>query len=237
MKSTALYCSLFLGVIALGKRVNLDDDLEIGLGDDNIDVATLTNEKLQAAQYASKARARAAIASTKRHNIEFKFEGDSVWNLRGYAEVQKDADGNIVGLVVENEPLATITKETLDSKCKLDSLYQLRIPDFELFTSLPSCYFAKTGLNDTLIFHPDTTGTSLSSLSFDILDRDFLASVEKNPRKRRLLTTKYFDHFTTKALLQPLVEGARPIFTKYKYDSIGRELKEKQPGQPAAEEN
>lgn len=37
--------------------------------------------------------------------------------------------------------------------------------------------------------------------------------------------------------MQPLVEGARPIFTKYKYDSIGRELKEKQPGQPAAEEN
>ena len=37
--------------------------------------------------------------------------------------------------------------------------------------------------------------------------------------------------------MQPLVEGARPIFTKYKYDSLGRELKEKQPGQPAAEEN
>jgi len=102
---------------------------------------------------------------------------------------------------------------------------------------LPSCYFAKTGLNDTLIFHTDTTGTQLSSFAFDILDRDFLASVEKNPRKRRLLTTKYFEHFTTKALLQPLVEGARPIFTKYKYDSLGRELKEKQPGQPAAEEN
>ena len=51
------------------------------------------------------------------------------------------------------------------------------------------------------------------------------------------MTTKYFDHFTTKAVLQPLIEGARPIFTKYKYDSLGRELKEKQPGQPAPEEN
>ena len=49
MKSTALYCALFLGVIALGKRVNLDDDLEIGFGDENIDVATLTSEKLLAA--------------------------------------------------------------------------------------------------------------------------------------------------------------------------------------------
>ena len=140
--------------------------------------------------------------------------------------------------MVDNEAEATITKEALNDKCLKDSLYHLRIPDFDLFTSLPACYFARTGLNDTLLFHPDTTGTSLSSLSFDILDRDFLASVEKNPRKRRLLTTKYFEHFTTKAILQqPLVEGARPIFTKYKYDSIGRELKEKQPGQPAAEEN
>jgi hypothetical protein len=115
MKSTALYCALFLGVIALGKRVNLDEDLEIGLGDDNIDVATLTNEKLLAAQYASKARARAAIASTKRHKIVFKFEEDRDWTLRGYAEVQKDADENIVGVVVDNEPEATITKETLDN--------------------------------------------------------------------------------------------------------------------------
>ncbi len=35
--------------------------------------------------------------------------------------------------------------------------------------------------------------------------------------------------------MQPLVEGTRPIFTKYKYDSLGRELKEKQPNQPAEE--
>lgn len=111
------------------------------------------------------------------------------------------------------------------------------MPNFELLTSLPSCYFAKTGLNDTLVVHLDSTSTTLASLSFETLDRDFLASVEKNPRKRRLLTTKYFDHFTTKAILQPLVEGARPIFTKYKYDSLGRELKEKAPGQPVAEEN
>ena len=122
-------------------------------------------------------------------------------------------------------------------KCTKDSLYQLRVPDFDLFTSLPSCYFAKTGLNDTLIFHLDPTGTTFTTFSFDIPDRDFLSSIEKNPRKRRLLTTKYFEHFTTKGKVQPLGEGPRPIFTKYKYDSLGRELKEKQPGQPAQEEN
>lgn len=35
--------------------------------------------------------------------------------------------------------------------------------------------------------------------------------------------------FGTNSQLAPLVEGTRPIFNKYKYDSLGRELKEKLP--------
>jgi len=35
--------------------------------------------------------------------------------------------------------------------------------------------------------------------------------------------------FETKSSLSPIVEGTRPIFNKYKYDSLGRELKEKAP--------
>jgi hypothetical protein len=35
-----------------------------------------------------------------------------------------------------------------------------------------------------------------------VIDTNFLASIEKNPRKRRLLTTKHFEGFTTKASLQ-----------------------------------
>lgn len=49
------------------------------------------------------------IASTKRHNIEYKFEGDEEWELRGYLMVQRDSDENIVGVEVENAPRATIT--------------------------------------------------------------------------------------------------------------------------------
>ena len=54
------------------------------------------------------------------------------------------------------------------------------------------------------------------------------------------MTTKQYEIFETKAILQPLVEGPRPIFMKYKYDSIGREMKDKSPetaGQAQAEEN
>ncbi len=42
------------------------------------------------------------------------------------------------------------------------------------------------------------------------------------------MTTKQFDQFDTKSTLESLIEGPRPIMTKYKYDTIGRELKEKQ---------
>lgn len=73
-----------------------------------------------------------------------------------------------------------------------------------------------------------------------MIDYTYLASLEKNPKKKRLLTTKQFDTFDTKASLVPLVEGTRPIFTKYKYDSQGKELKERAPtnpdGSPPAEE-
>lgn len=81
------------------------------------------------------------------------------------------------------------------------------------------------------MFHQDFSG-NLASFSHDILDTAYLASLEKNPRKKRLLTAKQFESFETKASLQALVEGARPIFTKYKYDSIGREHKEKAPIDP-----
>ena len=107
-------------------------------------------------------------------------------------------------------------------------MYQLSIDDYGLMTSIPSCYYAKNGFNDTLVFHTDFSG-KLSSFAFDIVDNNFLASLEKNPRKKRLMTTKQYEIIETKTSLQPLVEGPRPVFTKYKYDSTGREHKEKSP--------
>ena len=72
-------------------------------------------------------------------------------------------------------------------------------------------------------------------MQFEIIDYVYLASLEKHPKKKRLLTTKHFEQFDTTAQLAQTVEGTRPIFNKYKYDSLGKELKEKMPTGPGGE--
>ena len=89
--------------------------------------------------------------------------------------------------------------------------------------------YMKNGFNETLTFHTDSQG-NLVALSYEVIDYNYLASLEKNPKRKRLLTTKQFDMFDTKAQIAPLFEGTRPIFTKVKYDALGRELKEKAAG-------
>jgi hypothetical protein len=82
--------------------------------------------------------------------------------------------------------------------------------------------YAKGGFNETLAFHADSNG-NLNGMSYEVIDYNYLASQEKNPKKKRLMTTKQFEKFDTKCQLAPLVEGTRPIFTKVKYDSLGKE--------------
>ena len=119
-------------------------------------------------------------------------------------------------------------KSEVEKKCQENKIYQLRIPLFDIQTSIPACFYAKNGFNDTLLFHQDLLG-NFNSFSYDVIDINYLASLEKNPKKKRLMTTKQYELLDTKANLQPLIEGTRPIFTKYKYDSLGREQKEKMP--------
>lgn len=46
------------------------------------------------------------------------------------------------------------------------------------------------------------------------------------------MSTRQYETFETKTSLQTLFEGTRPLFTKYKYDSLGREAKVKDPSEP-----
>jgi hypothetical protein len=171
------------------------------------------------------------------HEVKFRFENAQDWSDRGKLEVSRDAaNGKIVGVTLKNNKIDSTLQRDMEDHCQKDELYQLSVPDLHLLTSIPACHYSKAGFNDTLIFNLDLSGKSLSSVSYDIIDVNFLASLEKNPRKKRIMTTKQFEIFETKASLQPLVEGPKPIFTKYKYDSIGRELKEKSPEQQQAEE-
>ncbi len=66
----------------------------------------------------------------------------------------------------------------------------MRIPDFDIQTSIPDCHYAKQGFNETLNFQADILGQSLTSFYYDVIDYNFLASFEKNPKKKRLMTTK-----------------------------------------------
>lgn len=50
------------------------------------------------------------------------------------------------------------------------------------------------------------------------------------------MTTKQYEIFETNTQLAPLVEGTRPIFNKYKYDSLGKEMKEQLPKSEQPEE-
>ena len=66
-------------------------------------------------------------------------------------------------------------------------------------------------------------------MSSEFVDYQYLASLERHPRRKRLLSAKQFEVMETNAVLAPLLEGTRPIFTKAKYDSVGREVREKLP--------
>ncbi len=207
MKASLIAALLLLGTASVqgqSRKVVLDDDLEIGMdGDENI----LSNEALKKASLNSKTPkvVVADIVKTERFGLEYKFEGAaSLWSPRGRIIVGKDGSGKIVNVEVENEFNAGDNfKETLNNQCSQDNLYQLRVKGQEdLLTSIPSCHLYKNGLNETLVFHTDSSGKSLSIFSYEIQDVNFLASIEKNPRKRRILTTKHFDAFTTKASVQ-----------------------------------
>ena len=90
---------------------------------------------------------------------------------------------------------------------------------------MPACFYLKNGFNETLSFVTDTKG-NINGLAYEVIDYEYLASLEKSNKKKRLLTTKQFDVLESKALIAPTFEGTRPIFTKVKYSSQGLEVKE-----------
>ena len=152
--------------------------------------------------------------------------------------LSKDGQGALLAVNVDNfdiESPASL-KEQMEQQCAQGKLYHLRLAEFGLQTSIPACHYSRNGYNDTLAFHPDSEG-GLSSFSFDIQDTSFLASLEKSAKKRRLMTTKQYETFETKASVQGLTEGPRPIFMKFKYDSTGREMKSQEQEKQQAEEN
>ena len=166
-------------------------------------------------------------AKVETHKLLHRFDNDDSWTQRGTIEVAKDSQGKVLSVSVENDAVFPSLKQEFDSKCKSNNFYQIRVDGFDdLLTSIPACHYAKNGFNDTLVFHADSAG-KINALSYDVVDYQYLASLEKHPKKKRLLTTKQYDVMETKGVVQQLFEGTRPIFMKYKYDSLGRQVAEK----------
>ena len=154
-----------------------------------------------------------------------RFSDSSAWTPRGQVLIARDSANQILSIQVQNEDIFAIAntlKSQFEDACSSNNLYQLQIPDFGLLTSVPACLYTKYGFNETLTFHADSSG-QLTAFAYEVVDKHYLASLEKNPKKRRLMTTMQFDQFETKVQIAPLLEGTRPLYTKNKYDAFGRE--------------
>ena len=79
-------------------------------------------------------------------------------------------------------------EETFKEKCEKGVLYQLEVQDLDIMASMTSCYYFKTsGLNDTISIQTDTDARNIVGMQFEVKDIKHLASLEKNPKKRRLM--------------------------------------------------
>ena len=132
-------------VKAQGKRVNLDDDLDL-------DVESQATQSRQ-----KQPQAPIRPASIVKHALEYKFEDEDTWKVRGNVRISKDGSGSVLSVDVDNFDIngSSNLKELMETKCSKNKLYQLRVADFGIQTSIPACHYARSGYNDTLIFHAD----------------------------------------------------------------------------------
>ena len=93
-------------------------------------------------------------------------------------------------------------------------------------TSIDACHYANViGLNDTLAFSTDADVTKLTAMSVETRDLKYLATFERNPKKKRLMQERQFDQFAGKAVLSKMMAGPRPEFTLDGYDAIGEKVR------------
>ena len=57
-------------------------------------------------------------------------------------------------------------------------------------------------------------------------DIKYLASLEKNPKKKRLMQERQYSVHNGLPILSKMYGGAKPEFTKNGYDSVGNEIKQ-----------
>lgn len=132
--------------------------------------------------------------------------------------------------VNEGDMSSKFTEDAFTQKCEQDQLYQIEVTKLSLIASMQACYYSKqSGLNDTLSFSTNKDSSKIIGMHIDTRDIKYLASLERNPRKKRLMQERQYGKFVGKAVLSTMIQGSQPEFGKAAYDSLGGEKKVQAP--------
>lgn len=138
-----------------------------------------------------------------------------------------------------NSPEAEL-RDSFESACKSNALYQISISDLDVMTSVNPCVYSKHGgLNETFIL-TTIDGKNIAGLSYETIDVEYLASRERNAKRKRLMLTPDFSLWKTNVIVRSNNRGkVQPYFYEglKQYNSMGGErldIKKKEAGAAAA---
>ena len=73
----------------------------------------------------------------------------------------------------------------------------------------------------------DHSSKNIIGFQVEVKDIKHLASLEKNPRKKRLMQERQYQLHVGKGIIGKMLEGSQPEYEKPGYDSQGGEMKTK----------
>ena len=160
----------------------------------------------------------------KTFDLQHKFDDSPSWQTRSQLVVGYDSRGFISDVAVNTPIEAT---DIFTEACSQGKLYQLRINELDLLTSVNACLYSEhAGLNESLAFHT-IDRKDFTSFSYEVIDLEYLASKEKRAKQKRLMLTPDFGEWRTSASVQgiELMEGNKPKFAAATrtYNSLGGE--------------
>ena len=116
--------------------------------------------------------------------------------MRGKLVIERsDTTSQILGVTFE-EAGKNVPEVEMKAICETGGMYTLEVPSLSLMTSMSACHYANViGLNDTLAFSTDVDAKKLTAMSVETRDLKYLATFERNPKKKRLMQERQFEQF------------------------------------------
>jgi hypothetical protein len=131
-------------------------------------------------------------------------------------------------------------KEDFENACSEGSLYQIALSDSDVMTSVDPCTYSKHGgLNETFVL-TTIDGKTIAGLHYETIDLEFIASRERNAKRKRLMLTPDFSSWKTKVVVKSnQKDQVKPHYYEglKNYNAMGGErqdVKKKPDGTPLA---